>query len=81
MNYLITSLILLAVVVVALTARVIINRRELKRLERNGYRKLASKYRARGSVNADCLRMLAECSLLILMLAAVFGWLAHASPR
>lgn len=65
-----------------LLARVIYNRMEIRRLERNGYRKLSARFKAsnRGAINFEILRGLAELLLLLLLLAAVLGWLSHSDP-
>lgn len=81
MKYIIATLIFLVIAAAIIGCRCIYNAVELRRLKRSGYRKIATKRHNRGSVDADFLRCLAELTLLLLMLAAVFGWLAHGTPH
>jgi len=62
--------------------RALQNHREISRLRRNGYRRVAARRLVdRGSVDHDFLRGIVELLLLILLLAAVLGWLAHSDPH
>lgn len=72
---------LLAAGLLVLGVRAYRNHLEIKRLQRNGYRKLAFRLSSRGCVDVDFLRCMAELTLLLLLLATVFGWLGHQSPR
>ena len=58
------------------------NHLEISRLRRNGHRGLACRRLSqRGGVHPEFLRTLAElCLLLLLLLAAVLGWLGAADP-
>jgi hypothetical protein len=57
------------------------NHLEISRLRRNGHRRVACRRLSeRGGVHPDFLRALAELSLLVLLLAAVLGWLGAADP-
>jgi hypothetical protein len=53
----------------------IVNHREVQRLKRNGYRKLAARRYRRGFIESEIVQALAELTLLILLLIAVFGWM------
>jgi hypothetical protein len=67
---------LLAVALLMLGLRAYRNEQEIRRLRRNGHRRLAFRRCCqRGWVDANFLRCLAELTLLLLLLAAVFGWL------
>jgi len=54
---------------------VIINHREVQRLKRNGYRKLAARRYRRGFIELEIMQALAELTLLILLLVAILGWM------
>ncbi len=57
------------------------NHLEISRLRRNGHRRVACRRLShRGCVPPDLLRCLAELCLLVLLLAAVLGWLGAADP-
>lgn len=77
-----TAIILLASALLALGWRAWQNHLEIIRLKRNGYRKLAFRRQSeRGSIDFDIIRGLAELLVLLLMLGAVLGWLAHSTPQ
>jgi hypothetical protein len=72
----------LAILIIALLSALvwlgynaIVNHREVQRLKRNGYRKLAARRYQRGFISRDAMRGFAELGLLILLLIAVFGWM------
>jgi hypothetical protein len=72
---------LLATALLIMGGRAYRNHLEIRRLERNGCRKLAFRRAGRGCVDVDFLRCMAELTLLLLLLASVFGWLGHQAPR
>ncbi len=76
---------ILAILLVALSVlgwRAFQNHLEISRLRRNGHRRVAARRLSdRGSVDHDFLRGIAELLLLLLLLAAVLGWLAHSDPQ
>lgn len=77
MKYLVAVLICLAIAATIYGLRCLYNAAELRRLKRNGYHKISAKRYNRGEVDSTFLRMLAELGILILLLAAVFGWLGY----
>ena len=81
MTWIIGFIVLLAAALLALGARAYRNHQVIKRLERNGYRKMSFRLASRGCVDADFLRCMAELTLLLLLLAAVFGWMGHQGAR
>lgn len=76
MKALIAAAIFLGLALLICGVRAVLNHLELRRLKRNGYRKLVFRRMSeRGSVDADFLRGIAEGCLIILLLVALFGWL------
>jgi len=77
-----TALIILASAILALGWRAWQNHLEIERLRKNGWRKLTFRPPSnRGHVDHGFLRGLAEFFVLLLMLGAVLGWLAHSTPQ
>jgi len=77
-----TAIILLASAIVAIGWRAWQNHLEITRLKRNGYRRVVfPRLSNRGHVDHGFLRGLAEFFVLLLMLGAVLGWLAHSTPQ
>ena len=71
---------LLAAALLAFAWRAWQNHLELRELRRNGHRRVAWRRYYRGGVHPEFLRALAELCLLVLLLAAVLGWLGAADP-
>ncbi|WP_395753787.1 hypothetical protein [Prosthecobacter sp.] len=72
---------LLGAAILALGLRAWRNHREIRRLQRNGSRRLAFRRNwQRGCADEDFLRAMAELCLIILLLASVVSWLALHSP-
>lgn len=81
MMHAVTSLIaLLGAGLLALGWRAWQNHRELSRLRRNGWRRVACRPYRRGCVHPDFLRLLAELLVLVLLLVSVLGWLGAGEP-
>lgn len=83
LNFLLYSSALLGVAALVMGIRVLLQRRELRDMERRRlYRRAAFKRRLHnGSVDVTFLRMLAEFAVMILLLLVVFGWLGCQNPR
>lgn len=77
-----TAIILLASAILALGWRAWQNHIEISRLKRNGHRKLAFRRQSeRGSAGLDFMRGIVELGVILLLLFAVMGWLAHSTPQ
>lgn len=82
MTLLVSILAPFAVLFFCMLARVLYNRAEIRRLERNGYRKLSARFKAsnRGFVDSEAMRGFAELGIILLLLFAVMGWLGFGAP-
>lgn len=70
-------LIVLLAALVWLGYNAIINHREVQRLKRNGYRRVAARRYRRGHACTEMLRGIAELGVLVLLLAVVIGWMFY----